>query len=101
MKHYKDSNVGGVARVRVTFDMLPKAVQRSGRDKQLDVLKKMFKRACNAYGIPRELKERAHYVKPGEKRRKEEKYKKAVARGEIVEQRDYEKESRNFDDFSF
>lgn len=100
MKHYRENSSGKSARVRVSFDMLPKAVQRSGRDKQLDVLKKMFKRACNTYGIPREIKEREFYVKPGEKRRKEERYKKAVARGEIQDHRDYDREPRYFDEFN-
>lgn len=99
MKHYNESN-GKAARVRVTFDMLPKAIQRAGRDKQLDFFKKMFKRACNAYGIPKELKEREFYVKPGEKRRKEERYKKAVARGEIKDTRNYDKDVRYFDEFN-
>jgi ribosomal protein S21 len=100
MKHQRDNGCGGVARVRVSFDMLPKGVQRSGRDKQLDVLKRMFKKACVYYGIPREIKEREYYVKPGEKRRKEEKYKKAVARGEICDTRDYDKEQKYLDDLN-
>lgn len=102
MKHYRENSTSKTARVRVSLDMLPKAVQRSGKDKQLDVLKKMFKRACGAYGILREIKEREFYVKPGEKKRKEAKYKKAVARGEIQEQQNfYEKDTKYFDEFNF
>ena len=100
MKHCRDNGCGRVARVRVTVDMLPKAVQRSGRDKQLEVLKKMFKRACNNYGIGPEMKEREYYIKPGEKRRSAERLKKAVARGEIKEHNKEEKEPRYFDEFN-
>ncbi len=100
MKHRRD-NGGKVARVRVTFDMLPKAVQRAGRDKQLEVMKKIFKRACNSYGLFHEMKEREHYIKPGEKRRKAERMKKAAARGEIRDRyRDHDKEPRYFDEYN-
>lgn len=102
MKHYRDSN-NKVARVRVTLDMLPKGVQRAGRDKQLDVLKKILKRACNLYGIPHELKERQFYIKPGEKKRKAERLKKAVARGEIQDrqQKELEYEPKYFDEYNY
>ena len=100
MKHYKD-NGGKTARVRVSLDMLPKAVQRAGRDKQLEVLKKIFKRACSAYGLFHEMKEREHYVKPGEKRRKADRLKKAAARGEIQDRRDYDREPRYFDEYNY
>jgi len=100
MKHRRDNGSGRIARVRVSFDMLPKGVQRAGRDKQLDVMKKIFKRACNSYGIFHEMKEREHYVKPGEKKRKAERLKKAAARGEIKDHKDYDREPRFFDEYA-
>ncbi len=101
MKHVRD-NGGKVARVRVSFDMLPKAVQRAGREKQLEVMKKMFKRACNSYGLFHEMKEREYYVKPGEKRRKALRLAKAAARGEIQDRsQKEEREPRYFDEYNY
>lgn len=102
MKNHGD-RIGGKALVRVSLDMLPKAVQRSGREKQFEVLKKMFKRACSNYGIPKELKEREYYVKPGEKRRKAAKLKKAAARGELRDQtqKDFDRDTKYFDEYNY
>jgi ribosomal protein S21 len=83
MKHCRD-NGQKHANARVSVDMLPKGVQRAHRDKQLDVLKRMFKRVCVKIGLLHEMKEREYYIKPGEKRRRAERQKKANAR----EQRD-------------
>jgi ribosomal protein S21 len=101
MKHRRDNGTGKVARIRVSFDMLPKAIQRAGRDKQLEVMKKMFKRACDKYGIFPEMKEREHYIKPGEKKRKAERLKRAVARGEITDSYKDREETKSFDEFNF
>jgi len=84
MKHRRDDG-RKMARVRVSLDMFPKNVQRANKDKQLDILKKAFKRACGSFGLFQELKEREFYIKPGEKRRKAKMLKKAIARGEIKE----------------
>lgn len=104
MKHFRD-NGDKVALVRISVDMLPKSVQRAGRDKQFDIMKKIFKRACENYGIPHELKEREYYVKPGEKKRKAKRLKKAVARGEIKLKEDYDRNNGGDkfygDDFNF
>lgn len=100
MKHCRE-NGSKVGHVRVTPDMLPRSVQRAGRDKQNEVMRKLFKRLCNLNKLPLEMKERQYYIKPGEKRRKAAKLKKAAARGELKEmQKDYDKE-RSFDDYNF
>jgi ribosomal protein S21 len=101
MKHRRENGVGRVGSVRITFEMLPKSVQRAGKDKQLEVFKRMFKRACTQSGLLRELREREYYVKPGEKKRRAKLLKKAAARGEIQQVEDYDKEPRYFDEYNY
>lgn len=97
MKHYRENGQKS-ANIRITLDMLPKAVQRAHKDKQLEVLKRMFKRACNLSGLFREMKDREHYVKPGEKRRRAEKQRKANARGEGRPEPDFDQQHK-FDEY--
>lgn len=102
MKHRNDNGMK-VARARVTFEQLPKGVQRADRMKQIHVMYRMLKKVCNVAGIFREMKEREHYVKPGEKRRKAKRLAKAIARGEVKEKKDKEqdREPRPFDEYTY
>lgn len=96
MKHYRENGQKN-ANVRITLDMLPRGVQRAPLGKQMDVLKRMFKRACDSCGLQREMKERKHFIKPGEKRRRAEWLRKLNAGKEEQQQ----PERRPFDEYNF
>jgi ribosomal protein S21 len=99
MKHRRD-NGQKIGRIRVTVDMLPKGVQRAHGSKQIEVMKRMFKRACQNYGLFHEMKEREFFISSGEKRRRAEKQKRANARGEGREQQREEREPKYFEDYN-
>lgn len=92
MKH-RNSNGQKASHARITFEMLPKSVQRGDKMKQVNIMYRMLKRLVNTSGLKKEFDEHEYYIKPGEKRRKARKYAKAVARGEIKEKEDKDKEN--------
>ncbi len=61
------------ANVRVEARRLPPNASRADRDRSLMQLLRIFKRACNEYGIMHELKEREYFVRKTDiKRRKKQ-----------------------------
>lgn len=61
------------ANVRVEARRLPPNASKAERDKSLSQLLRIFKRACNEYGIMHELKERESFVRKTDiKRRKKQ-----------------------------
>jgi ribosomal protein S21 len=104
MKH-RQSNGQKTSRARITFDMLPKGVQRADRYKQVQVMYRMLKKLVNTSGLKREIDEHEYYVKPGEKKRKARLLAKAIARGEIkekeVDTKEKDIEQRGYEEYSY
>jgi ribosomal protein S21 len=87
------------ANVRVSFDMLPRGVQRGDRIKQVQIMYRMLKKQCNIAGVVREMNEHEYYVKPGEKKRKARLLAQAVARGEVKDKS--RPQERSLDDYTY
>lgn len=101
MKHHSSSGQKS-PNARVSFDMLPRGVQRADRIKQVQVMYRMLKKQCNIAGVFRAMNEKEYYVKPGEKRRKAKRLAKAIARGDVKEKtRDQSRDQRSFDDYTY
>lgn len=57
-------------RVKVSIDDLSPSAQRQSKDKVLMILQRMFKKACQDYGLMQQIKEKEFFVGKGEKRRR-------------------------------
>lgn len=73
------------ARVRVEAKRLPSTASRRERDDNLQRLLKIFKRACEDYGIPAMMKEKESFVRECDKRRWKRVAKLEAARNELSE----------------
>lgn len=69
-----------VARVRVEARRLPMNPTRQEREKSLGILLRIFKRACNEYGIPHILKEKQSFIRKTDKNRRKRMMKKLAAK---------------------
>jgi ribosomal protein S21 len=57
-------------RVRVSIDDLSPSAQRQSKEKLAIILRRMFKKACQDYGIMQMYKEKEYFISKGEKRRR-------------------------------
>lgn len=57
-------------RVRVEAKRLPPNATRQEREKSAQQLLRVFKRACNEYGVMHMYKEHEFYIRPGDKKRR-------------------------------
>jgi ribosomal protein S21 len=85
-------------RVRVSYDDLSPSALRQSKDKIATILQRMFKKACQDYGVMQMYKEKEHFVGKGEKRRKK-KMRAKIARikgskGEGLPQRDHDQQQQ-------
>lgn len=56
--------------VRVSYDDLSPAAQRQSKEKICMILQRMFKKACQEYGVMQMYKEKEFFISNGEKRRR-------------------------------
>jgi ribosomal protein S21 len=80
--------------VRVEAKRLPPNASRNDRDRSLQTLLKILKRACNEYGIPNILKEKEFFQRPCDIRRRKREAKKRAPL--LAEEREASGETRKY-----
>jgi ribosomal protein S21 len=82
-------------RVRVSVDDLSPSAQRQSKDKICMILQRMFKKACQEYGVMQMYKEKEFFVSKGEKRRRRKLRKKMAILKGTSEQNTYSNNNHN------